>query len=292
MSANVETMMYVREKPWHGLGAEVADALRLAGLDWNVRQEGVFDERGAAIPGYKANVRESDGSFLGVVGDRYRIVQNEDAFRFTDNLIGGEVRYETAGSLRGGRQIWLLARMPERKVAGDEVEPFLCFTNAHDGSSGIKVCMTPVRVVCNNTLNVALNTAKRTWSMRHTESVHERLNEARDCLFRAREYMDALSEYADAAANKTLRDDEIREILDELFPAADRATDREKANVQKCKLLCPRHPEISWGAINAMSDLVSHSMPHRNTRNYAANNWGRIMDGHALMDKMVKLCMK
>ena len=307
MSANVETMMYVREKPWHGLGTEVAeaptsaDALRLAGLDWNVRQEVVFDERGAAIPGYKANVRESDGSVLGVVGDRYRIVQNEDAFRFTDNLIGGEVRYETAGSLRGGRQIWLLARMPERKVAGDEVEPFLCFTNAHDGSSGIKVCMTPVRVVCNNTLNVALNTAKRTWSMRHTESVHERLNEARDCLFRAREYMDALSEYADAAASKTLRDDEIREILDELFPATDTATDREKANVQKCKdefMICYFAPDIlkfrgtAWGAINAMSDLVSHSMPHRNTQNYAANNWGRIMDGHALMDKMVKLCMK
>ena len=221
MAANVETMMYVREKPWHGLGVEVSeapnseDALRFAGLDWNVRQENVFNSRGGIIKGFKANVRDSDDSVLGVVGDRYKVVQNRDAFKFTDGLIGGDVRYETAGSLRDGKQIWLLAKLPEQQIAGDAVEPYLCFTNAHDGSSGVRVCMTPVRVVCNNTLNVALATAKRTWSMRHTENVHERLNEARDCLFRAEDYMDGLAQYADMAANKTVQDDEIREILNE-----------------------------------------------------------------------------
>ena len=208
MAANVETMMYVREKPWHGLGVEVSeapnseDALRFAGLDWNVRQENVFNSRGGVIKGFKANMRDSDDRVLGVVGDRYKVVQNRDAFKFTDGLIGGDVRYETAGSLRDGKQIWLLAKLPEQKIAGDAVEPYLCFTNAHDGSSGVRVCMTPVRVVCNNTLNVALATAKHTWSMRHTENVHERLNEARDCLFRAEDYMDGLAQYADMAANK------------------------------------------------------------------------------------------
>ena len=85
MAANVETMMYVREKPWHGLGVEVSeapnseDALRFAGLDWNVRQENVFNSRGGVIKGFKANVRDSDDSVLGVVGDRYKVVQNRDA---------------------------------------------------------------------------------------------------------------------------------------------------------------------------------------------------------------------
>ena len=85
MAANVETMMYVREKPWHGLGVEVSeapnseDALRFAGLDWNVRQENVFNSRGGVIRGFKANVRDSDDSVLGVVGDRYKVVQNRDA---------------------------------------------------------------------------------------------------------------------------------------------------------------------------------------------------------------------
>lgn len=85
MPANVETMMYVREKPWHGLGTEVleaptsADALRLAGLDWQVNQENIYDSQGERIPGYRVNVRNSDGISLGIVGDRYRIVQNTDA---------------------------------------------------------------------------------------------------------------------------------------------------------------------------------------------------------------------
>lgn len=216
MPANVETMMYVREKPWHGLGTLVAeaptsaDALRFAGLDWTVRQEPVFNARGGIVKGYKANVRDTDGSVLGIVGDRYKVVQNADAFNFTDDLIGGDVRYETAGSLRDGKQIWLLAKMPERKIAGDAVEPYLCFTNSHDGSGGLKVCMTPIRVVCNNTLNLALGSAKRVWSMRHTENIHERLEEARDCLFRADEYMANLAVYADRAANKRLYDADIK----------------------------------------------------------------------------------
>ena len=306
MSANVETMMYTREKPWHGLGTEVpeaptsADALRFAGLDWTVRQEPVYNSRGGVISGYKSNVRDTDGNVLGIVGDRYKVVQNTDAFNFTDDLIGGDVRYETAGSLRKGRQIWLLAKMPERKIVGDAVEPYLCFTNAHDGSSGVKVCMTPIRVVCNNTLNLALNSAKRIWSMRHTENIRERLNEARDCLFRADEYMKNLAAYADSAAKKRLKDEEIKAILAELFPVTDKSTDREKANAEKCRdefMICYFAPDIrqfrgtAWGAINAASDFVTHSMPHKNTKNYAANNWGRIMDGHAIMDKAVKLCM-
>jgi phage/plasmid-like protein (TIGR03299 family) len=304
MSANVETMMYVREKPWHGLGTEVAeapasaDALRFAGLDWTVRQEPVYNSRGGIIKGYKSNVRDSDGSVLGIVGDRYKVVQNIDAFNFTDDLIGGDVRYETAGSLREGKQIWLLAKMPERRIAGDAVEPFLCFTNSHDGGSGVKVCMTPIRVVCNNTLNLALSSAKRSWSLRHTENVHERLDEARDCLFRADRYMDGLEEYADTAADRRLRDDEISAILNELFPISEQATERETANVNKCKdefWVCYFSPDLlkfrgtAWGAINAMSDMVTHSMPHRNTKNYAENNWGRIMDGHPLLDRMVDL---
>ena len=306
MPANVETMMYIREKPWHGLGKMVteaptsADALRFAGLDWSVSQQPVFNARGGIIKGYKANVRDSDSSVLGIVGDRYKVVQNADAFKFTDDLIGGEVHYETTGSLREGKQIWLLAKLPERKVAGDVVEPYLCFTNTHDGSSGVKVCMTPIRVVCNNTLNLALGSAKRIWSMRHTESVHDRLDEARDCLFHADKYMDGLAAYAETAAKAKLWDSEIKAMVNELFPVTEKSTDREKANAEKCKnefMVCYFAPDIhkfrgtAWGAINAMSDMVTHSMPHRNTKNYAENNWGRIMDGHVLLDKAVKLFM-
>ncbi len=125
MAANVETMFSVREKPWHGLGTiveeapESADALRLAGLDWNVVQKDIFTNYGK-VEGYKANVRDTDNQVLGVVTDRYKVIQNTDAFAFTDELLGAGVRYETAGSLQGGKKVWLLARIPREYIVSGE----------------------------------------------------------------------------------------------------------------------------------------------------------------------------
>ena len=159
MAANIETMFYVRETPWHGLGTRVItaptskDALGLAGLDWQVVQEPIYTETEELIEGYKANVRDSDRRVLGVVTDRYKVIQNEDAFAFTDALLGEGVRYETAGSLQGGKKVWLLAHMPhEYIISGERISPYLVFSNTHDGSGAIKVALTPIRVVCNNTL--------------------------------------------------------------------------------------------------------------------------------------------
>ena len=155
MPANVETMFYVRETPWHGLGInvdealETEEALKVAGLDWTVNQTKIFTNENMLIPNYKANVRSTDGKILGVVTDRYKVVQNNEAFSFTDSLLGQGVRYETAGSLQEGKKVWLLAKMPEKfKILDDEITPYLVFFNSHDGSGAIKVAMTPVRVVC------------------------------------------------------------------------------------------------------------------------------------------------
>ena len=189
MPANVETMFSVRETPWHGLGRIIMDApasreaLELAGLDWQVESRNIYSGTGAMIPGYRANVRSTDDAVLGVVSDRYRIVQNEEAFQFTDDLLGEGVTYETAGSLQGDKKVWMLARLPRKYlIAGDQVEPYLVIFNSHDGSSGVKVAMTPIRVVCQNTLNLALNTAKRSWTARHTENVLLRVQDARETL--------------------------------------------------------------------------------------------------------------
>ena len=135
------------------------------------------------------NTRSTDETALGIVSDRYKVVQNEDAFRFTDDLLGEGVVYETAGALQGGRKVWMLARMPEKYIiAGDEITPYMVVMNSHDGSSGIKVAMTPIRVVCQNTLNLALNTAKRIWTTKHTENVMSRVYEAKETLSLAGQY--------------------------------------------------------------------------------------------------------
>jgi len=185
MSHNVESMFFVgeRAKIWHGLGKSVnqaltsGDALVAAGLDWRVEARDVFLHGSQTpIPGYKANIRvgarkinpetgdaelDDNGlpiireeSTLAIMSDKYQIVQNTEAFAFVDNLIGDtNAHYDTAGSLRDGKIVWLMAKMPSVNILGDEVEPYICFSNSHDGTSGVKVCMTPVRVVCNNTLN-------------------------------------------------------------------------------------------------------------------------------------------
>ena len=135
MAAAVETMFYTREKPWHGLGIRVEnapdseEALELTGLNWQVVQEPIFSTSGVEIPGYKANVRDSDSKVLGIVSDRYKIIQNSEAFSFTDMLIGEGVRYETAGSLFGGRKVWMLAKLPQEYIiTGERISPYLVFT--------------------------------------------------------------------------------------------------------------------------------------------------------------------
>lgn len=301
MAHNIESLFYTREKPWHGLGTMVAeaptsaDALRLAGLDWRVDAKPIFTDEGKEIPGYKVNTRDSDGATLGIVTNRYTICQNEEAFAFTDELIGGEVRYETAGSLSGGRRVWLLAKMPDTTIAGDDVEPYLCFTNTHDGTGSIRVCMTPIRVVCNNTLNVALSTASRSWSAKHVGKVQEKIIEAQRALELAGKYMEALDEYADRLANTSINTDKIREILDELFPVKEDDSNRVKENAMRVKneyMVCYFMPDLekfrgtAWGALNAMADMVDHNAPRRQTGTYAENNWGRIIDGHYLVDAM------
>lgn len=304
MSANVETMFYVREKPWHGLGTKVdaaptsADALRLAGLDWTVENRDVYDQRGVVIPGYKANTRSSDGRVMGIVSNRYKIVQNADAFDFTDSLIGEGITYETAGSLKGGRTIWLLGKMPERFVAGDKVEPYICFTNTHDGTGAVRACMTPVRVVCNNTLNIALSGAKRAWSTPHRGDIKAKLEEARQTLELADKYLVKLDETADQLANEKFTEGQMRDALDKMIPVDDDATDRQKRTAEKAKdeiMICTVSPDLvkflntKWGFVNAVADYVGHSDPARHTKNFSENRWGSIIGGHRLLDAAVQM---
>ena len=310
MAANIETMFSVREKPWHyemtkdktkilQEAPTSAEAIKLAGLDWSVEKKAVYTGDSIEINGYFANTRSTDNKVLGIVTDRYKVVQNSEAFEFTDNLIGNDVHYETAGSLQGGKKIWLLAKMQETKVAGDIVEPYLCFTNSHDGTGAIKACMTPIRVVCNNTLNLALSTAKRMWSTGHKGNMEAKLAEAKYTLQLAETYMYELDKKAIDLANISVNIQQIAAILDELFPVKDTDSDVKKKNVAEAKneyFRCYNAPDLdkfigsAWGAINAMVDMADHAEPRRNTSNYGENNWGRIIDGHIMVDTfLIKL---
>lgn len=315
---NVETMFSVREKPWHyEMTKQVtkliqeaptsADALRLAGLDWKVEPKpiytevnGIFGSTMTPIPGFVANTRDSDGVVLGVVTDAYKIVQNTDAFAFTDNIIGGEVRYETAGSLAGGKRIWLLARLPETEIVGDKVEQYLVFTNTFDGSGSVRVSCTPVRVVCQNTLNLALSMAKRSWSMRHTANIEGRLQEAHDALQLAGDYIDALSLKADRMATQYLSDRKLDELVKQLFPIAEDATPLvSKRNAERRELFrvalnaddLQNFRNTKWQFVNAAADMADHAQPIRMTATSRENRLKDIFNGHPLLDKAYELVL-
>ena len=284
MPANVETMFSVRETPWHGLGRIIMDApasreaLELAGLGWQVESRNIYSGTGAMIPGYRANVRS------------------------TDDLLGEGVTYETAGSLQGGRKVWMLARLPRKYlIAGDQVVPYLVIFNSHDGSSGVKVAMTPIRVVCQNTLNLALNTAKRSWTARHTENVLLRVQDARETLQLASNYMVELGNRGEELARIDLSDHKVQEFINEFFPISEDLSDcQRKNNLRLQENLKARYynaPDLEWVGkngwrfINAVSDFATHADPLRKTKNYNENLFLRTAEGNPMIDKAYKMVL-
>lgn len=305
MSANVETMFSVREIPWHGLGTVVEDApssedaLKLAGLDWEVVQSSIYTSRGI-LSGYKANIRAIDGKVLGVVTDKYKIIQNREAFAFTDELLGRGVKYETAGALQGGKKVWILARLPEEYIVAEEkICTYLVFSNTHDGSGSVKVAITPVRVVCNNTLNLALNTARRSFSMIHKGDFVNKVQEARDTLALTDQYMTELGREFEKMKNTRITEAQVDEYIEQLLPMETEASPIKTSNIIKLRdSLRSRYydaPDLigignnQYRFINAVSDFATHSQPLRRTANYQENIFLKTIEGNPIIDRAYQL---
>ena len=301
MSANVESMFYVRVAPWHGLGVCVEEALNSrealekSGLNWMVEQRPIITD-GKLIPGYKANIRQTDGKILGVVTDRYKVVQNHEAFAFTDALLGEGVKYETAGSLSDGKRIWILAKLPDKYIIeGEQVDPYLVFSSSHDGSGAIKVCMTPIRVVCQNTLNLALSSAKRMWSTIHVGDLAAKMEEAHSTLLLAEKYMGKLGTEVSRLSKIKLPDRKVMEYIDLLLPMDEQPSELHRKNIARIredmKIRYFDAPDLyhvgknAYRFLCAVSDFATHAKPLRETANYRENVFAKTVDGHPLIDK-------
>jgi len=302
MPANIETMFYTRVAPWHGLGVCVEEALgseealEKSGLNWTVTQRPIMTTLYDPIPGYKANIRETDNSILGVVTDRYKIVQNHEAFAFVDSLLGEGVRFETAGSLSDGRKVWMLAKLPNKYIIQDEeIEPYLVFSNSHDGNSSIRVAMTPIRVVCQNTLNLALNNAKRIWATIHVGNIANKMEEAHKTLQLAEKYMDKLGNEFSQLSQIRLPDTKVMEYIEMLLPMDEDPSEIHQRNVARIREdLTMRYfdaPDLQHVGKNAyrfmcaVSDFATHAEPLRKTANYRENVFAKTIIGNPLIDK-------
>jgi len=223
----------VKEKAWHGLGTVLdkaptsAEAIKYAGLDFEVVKvpnliewpigSGNFKE----TPRSFSTVRQDNGEILGdKIGKVYSIVQNKDAFSFFDAIVGaGEAIYETAGALGKGETIFITAKLPSYIRVGnkDDIEKYLLLSMSHDGSGSIQAMFTPVRVVCNNTLNAALSGNGHKISIRHTKSAIGNLAEAHIALGIANKLSDNLNDAFNRMTKVKMKDEDVKQYIQNVF---------------------------------------------------------------------------
>jgi len=234
MPANIDSIAYTGQVPWHKQGTKLdnpmtaQEAIVAGGLDWDVQKSPLYsidNDRQILIKGRYVTRRcdrlhQPDGGQLGVVGRDYHVLQNSQAFKFLDPLrLGDRAVYHTVGALDGGKKVWLLAKLPgEIKVAGDDItEKFLLLSNSHDGSSAVRVLFTPIRVVCQNTLNMALRTSEGLW-IKHHADVQERVNQAYRLLHIVNEAFDRAAITMKAMARVQVHSEQLRRYFEAVMP--------------------------------------------------------------------------
>ena len=274
----------LREPAWHGLGTvfteEVSTAkmLELAHLnDWNVRLEDVAIPEGfASDKSYSFVTRtnpfdKTKNDVLGVVGERYVPLQNEDLFDFGDLMLDGGGRWETAGSIKGGRQVFGSLALERETIldpngVSDKVNTYLLINTSHDGSVAIQASITPVRVVCANTLNLALKgKAKQSFKIRHTQTASGKVAQAREALGLANKYMDEFDKMAQSMIETEITKAKFDEIVALAYPAPEKdAKGSFKKHSDKIDLINSIYvgqynntiSGTAWGAFNALTERL------------------------------------
>lgn len=229
----------VQEKAWHGLGQIVteyptsAEAIKHAGLDYEVIKSPLYTnasniidptdsleirDNEVNVPNYFATIRTDNNAVLGVVGKEYHIVQNSEAFSFFDAIVGGTdgILYETAGALGNGERIFITAKLPDyiRVGNGDDVtEKYIFLTTSHDGSGSITAAFTPVRIVCQNTLNASLRNMSNVVRIRHTSGAKQRLENAHKVMGLANEFSNQLEDIFNNWAKVKVADNEVKKMI-------------------------------------------------------------------------------
>jgi phage/plasmid-like protein (TIGR03299 family) len=299
MAAEIETMMYAGETPWHGLGTRVpqdlpaGEAIVAAGLNWKVEKKPVYHQVEAddgnggiakiqkVIPGVNALVRDTDKQVMSVMSKEYQPFQNEEMFAFGEALVGTKrARFHTAGSLNGGRRVWALIKTDNliEVTSKDVVEAYLLLANSFDGSLSYRAAFTGTRVVCQNTLNAALAGVKQGVSVRHTGKLADRIAEAQQVLGLADGYFAKFQEVAKALVATPYSDAQMKTLATDLFAPAKvdaegniKVSDAGRENAGKVIELFTTgkgHDLIAgtaWAAYNAVAEFTDHHARTRTT---------------------------
>jgi len=278
MAHMVETMAYAGEVPWHGLGVRVpadlhpTQMLEKAGLDWTVRKVPAYAEvAGERVAvGRSALVRDSDDSILDVVSDDWNVLQNHEAFEFFHDFVAnGDMEMHTAGSLRNGQLVWALAKVNDgfELFKGDQVDSYLLFSNPHRYGWSIDVRFTPIRVVCNNTLTLSLNTTSKNF----VKVSHRRQFDGdmvKETLGVAKEKLATYREMAQFLGGKRYTAPKLVEYFKTVFPVTGGPEKKKEMSISASKALDVIHTQPGatfaegsyWQAFNAVTYMVDHKL--------------------------------
>jgi len=278
----------VKEKAWHGLGQIVEgaltseEAIRIAHLDYDVYKGEIFVKypsdiqdklavKGKLLEGNYGTFRSDNGEPLGIVGSRYEVIQNTEAFSFFDEIVGfKEAIFETAGALGKGETIFISAKLPKHiKVANnDVVDRYLLFTNTHDGTRSVEVLFTPIRVVCNNTLQMALGMRGKKYKIRHTKSAHDKVEEAKQVLQIENTMAENVREIYKAMTGVRMSDRQAYGFINSMFLTS--------TEIEKLTDGLPYDEVISSRKRNIIGDVQKyyHEGPGQNLETAAGTLWG------------------
>jgi phage/plasmid-like protein (TIGR03299 family) len=277
-----------RATPWSVRGTDMrrgATKEKLmvkAGLDWSVDLRPVSTtavvggkELAIDVPENRAVVRSSDGKVLGIVGRRYRTVDNLDMFELGEMIVdqGGAV-WDSAGSIRDGRRVFCSMHLPARQIlvgGEDPVNLHLLIHNSHDGSTGLGGFVTPVRAVCCNTLALAIRGAKHSFTVTHSGDIPVKLEDARRVLQISFAYSDRFAAEVERMNEQDYTDRQFTELVAQLLPAKDPAKPKPAVLEARRSLIETRDssPTLDgirgtrWGAFNAVAEWSEWVRPTR-----------------------------
>lgn len=289
------SMFYTGDVPWHQLGrhlnkpATAAEAMEAARLDYTVVKRPmkaiINGHKYSDVPNAFATVRTDTNQVLGVVGARYEPVQNGDAFNFFDPLVDrDEAIYHTAGVLGIGEKIWLLAKLPDFIRVGkkmDPVEKFVLLYNSHDGSSVVRCKLSPIRVVCNNTLSAALKGAEQEVRIRHTASAADKLKQAHEILGLTNQLYQQLDYIFNRMALRKVTGSQLVEYVKKLIPDNLAAENNTRTENMRSKIIdlhdsvkdASMHRGNLFGAYNAVTEYVDHYSSQKDASKQLKSIW-------------------
>ena len=289
---------------WEGLGSDVRSAgsanevCKLAGLDYEVKTERIYTADGQVIPNMVATRRYDynvPSTVYGVVSNRYTPVQNQIGFEFIDALFNHDgFEVETAGQFDDGKIVWVEAKLPQRNMAEEKIDPYLVFTNRHDGKGSVRIFLTPVRIICKNTLNYAIKGAQnRTFAVRHTTTAGQKLEVAKETVDNYFSYLNSMEKVIEHQKRVLLTDNHLDEMINKLLPFNEDDSDRVKERVKANRNELKRYYNVDdldgvgnngFRFINAVSDWATHRTPSRQTTNYASNLFQNTLNGNEFID--------